>query len=391
MKIALIDCTNGVSADMILGAFLDAGVKLAELKKALWKVKIGRFAITARKQKVSSFQGVAVNVAYKKHDHAHVHYADIRVLITKSRLSANVKRRSLKIFDLIATAEARVHGVKKSKVTFHEVGAVDSLVDVIGVSWCFEQAKIKKAFAVNVSVGSGTIHHHGHGIMPVPTPATLEILKGVTLRQGKIKGELTTPTGAAIIKACCVINDPLLSFEVQKIGYGVGSRSYAGHRSVLRLALGETCTVFTRERIVVLEANIDDMNPQAYQGLSTRLFNAGALDVFTVPVMMKKERPAFMLVVLFPHQLKENISEVVFTETTTFGIRFSEIDRYVLDRRMTKIKTRFGTVRVKIGMLYGLDRIVSPEYEDMRKLAIKHDISFREIYCECQNAIKKTC
>ncbi|MBN1492576.1 MAG: nickel pincer cofactor biosynthesis protein LarC [Candidatus Omnitrophica bacterium] len=391
MRIALIDGTNGVSADMILGAFLDAGVKLSDLRKALAAVKIGRYAITAKQQTVNSFRGVAFRVAYKKRDYVHIHYSFIRTLIKKSRLKSRVKQRALKIFDIIATAEARAHGIPKSKVTFHEVGAIDSLVDVIGVSWCFEHLKIKKAFAVNLSDGHGAIRHRGHGRMPVPSTATLEILKGTWLCRSKIRGELITPTGAAIIKACCETDVAPLSYIIDTIGYGVGSRRYADHQSMLRLAVGESSQRLLEERIVALETNIDDMSPQAYQGLNEKLFKAGALDVFAVPVFMKKQRPAFMLVVLLPHHIKEKIAAVVFEETTAFGMRFSEMDRYILERRFSTIKTKYGQVKVKIGTFYGVDRVIAPEFEDVKRLAARGRRSFKEVHRACMNAVRKMC
>lgn len=389
-KIALIDCFSGISGDMLLGAFIDLGVSLSDLKKALSRVSIGKYILSATQATNGVFAGTRVHVAYSHTHHEHISYKQIIKIIKTSRLSVSVKRRVLSVFDELARAEAKVHGKKKHTVCFHEVGAVDSLVDIIGVCWCVEHLKLKKIFIKNLSVGTGCIKHGHHGVMPVPAPATLEILKGYELGQTAVIGELITPTGAAFVKVLGEVERVPCSCTVNAIGYGIGTQNHDNHGvSALRVSLGEVHADFPADRVLALETNIDDMHPQAFEVLSQRLFETGALDVFVQPIMMKKQRPAYMLTVLFEHAIKKDVTSCLFAETSSFGVRFCEMERYILDRKIERIKTKYGYIRVKRGSIQGVECVASPEYADVKQIMLKRGVSFRDVYQECVKTIKK--
>ncbi|MBI4550139.1 MAG: nickel pincer cofactor biosynthesis protein LarC [Candidatus Omnitrophica bacterium] len=389
MRAAVFDCHSGISGDMTLGAFLDAGLELAVLEREVRKVGLRGVRLGAKKVRRGAFVGTKFTVsteAAPAHSAArHTPYSEIVRLLRRSRLAPVVKTLALEIFDRLARAESKVHGLSRAQVEFHEVGAVDSIVDIVGAAAAFHHWGIRKVFVRNLNAGAGDVGHGHHGKMRVPGPGAMELLKGFPVRFVSTKSELVTPTGAAILAALAETTEEVPALTVDRIGYGAGTADLKDRANLLRLTVGEIPEKkFSGDRILVLEANLDDMNPLGFEILYARLFQAGALDVFVVPVLMKKMRPAYKLSVLFEHARKDAVAAIVFAETTTFGVRFLEVDRFILDRSIVRVPTRFGRVAVKIGRANGIPGIASPEYEDCKKIALARRRPFAEVYREAR-------
>lgn len=385
MKAAIFDAFSGMAGDMTLGAFLDAGFDFSLLKEELKKTGLPGFSLSRAKVRRGHFAGTKLNVRIRPaHSHEHTSLSKIRGLIRKSRLHPGIKKNALKIFKKVGRAEAKVHGVSLEKVSFHEVGAVDSIVDIVGTAICLHHLGIEKIFVRNLHVGLGALKTHHHGRMVLPSPATLELLKGFELHHAPIDHEMVTPTGAAILGALAEKTNKFPSMEVRAVGYGAGTRDFKDRPNLLRVSWGEILRGFSRDRILVLETNLDDMNPLGFEILYDRLFKAGALDVYVTPILMKKMRPAFKLSVLLEHAKRQEIAAAVFKETTTLGVRFLELDRFLLQRKFVTVSTRFGKLTVKVGSSDGQPCIVSPEYEDCKKAALKHGAAFRAVYVEAK-------
>ena len=320
-----------------------------------------------------------------RHEHAKSHshrtFGDIKKIIELSDLSAAVKNRALAIFSVIAKAEGKVHRRGAEEVTFHEVGAIDSIVDIVGCAICLDYLDVGKIFVSRINTGSGFVKC-AHGLMPVPAPATAELLQGLKTYHFGPEKELTTPTGAAIVNALAEYSADLPEdFSSEKIGYGAGTWDL-DIPNVLRIYLGEFGGKGTRH-LLKLEANIDDMNPQIYGWLYDRLFNAGALDVWTTPIYMKKNRPAHMLSVLIDEEHRELCTKIIFEETTTIGLRMIEIARRVeAVRKIAKVETRFGDVQCKVSAYDGKIVSITPEYEDCRRLAEKNSVPLKAVWQE---------
>ena len=390
MKAAIFDAFSGMAGDMALGAFLDAGFDFNLLKSELKKLNVSGYSLNCVKTSRGHFNGTKFNVCIRPgHFHDHTPLSKIRELIRQSRLHPGIKKNALKIFEKLGRAEARVHGVPLEKVFFHEVGAVDSIVDIVGTAVCLHHLRIEKIFVRNLHVGRGTLKTHHHGRMALPSPAALELLKGFELHHAPIDYEMVTPTGAAILAALAEKTSDLPSMETQAVGYGAGTRDFKDRPNLLRVSWGDVLRGFSRDRILVLETNLDDMNPLGFEILYSHLFKAGALDVCVTPILMKKMRPAFKLSVLFEHVRKQEISAAVFKETTTLGVRFLELDRFLLQRKFVTVSTRFGKLKVKVGSAEGRPSIVSPEYEDCKKAALKNGMAFRTVYGEAKKCALK--
>ncbi len=390
MTDAYFDCFSGISGDMTLGAFLDLGVPLDWLKAQLLAVPLEGYTLSVTPRGHHGIQAQKFNVDLQQQE-AHRNYADIKKLITDSRLSRRVKQNSLAIFDLIAGAEAHIHGVSKDTVHFHEVGAVDSLVDIIGTALCLEYLKIGRIVSSSLPLGKGTVTSQ-HGILPVPAPATLAILTEVPVYGCGIAAEMITPTGAAIIKALAGTYSDLPSMTVEKIGYGAGSRQLKERPNVLRIVLGRMQEVQPhQENVVLLETCIDDMNPEIFGYLMETLFQDGALDVYWVPVFMKKNRPGTLIQVLCNPDSKQNISNRILSETTSTGIRYRTIQRMCLPRKIVSVSTEFGEVEMKqITDLEGKIRL-TPEYEVCKKIAQDEEISIRDVYARINQSAGAPC
>ena len=382
MTVLYFDCFSGISGDMILGSLLDLGLSLDALSAELSKLSVQNFKLSARKVLKLNIAAVKFEVE-AGHEHVHRSYPVIERIINESEISPNVRERATRIFYRLAEAEAKVHATTLDKVHFHEVGAVDAIVDVVGACVGLELLGIREVYASALNVGRGSVES-AHGVLPVPAPATTELLKGVPIYSNQVSGELATPTGAAIISTVCQGFGELPPFKVQKVGYGAGTRDIAEAPNVLRVFQGEILGKFQRAvgseaetAVMVVEANIDDMNPQIYGHLQDRLFGLGVLDMFACPVQMKKNRPGILLTVVTPQALLEEVSDVFFRETTTIGIRYHEAQRKVLERQVEVIESEFGKVNVKVSKLNGKIVNFSPEYEDCRSIATQQNVPYK--------------
>jgi len=330
MKTLYFDCFAGASGDMILGALVAAGANADQLREQLSLLDVAGFSVSFETVNKS---GLSANFARVEtvHEHKHRHLSDIREIIERSRLSAGVKQRSIAIFTRLAEAESRVHNEPIEHVHFHEVGALDAIVDVVGASICFELLGIERFLSSPIHVGSGTVKM-AHGQFPVPPPAVTELLKEVPFYSTELKGELLTPTGAAIITTVCDTYGPIPEFKVERTGYGAGSRDYENFPNALRVLLGETEVSSLRdEKLLLLETNIDDVSPQIIGHVMDQAFALGARDCYFTPVQMKKNRPGVLLSILCDIDLKQRLEELLFTETTTIGVRSYEVNRRALE------------------------------------------------------------
>lgn len=402
MKAMYLDCAAGISGNMFLGACLQLGVPEKFLRDELDKLNlphefemeisnvskngIGAAYVDVRLAKNFDSELDRPNIRHiHRHEHHRTHshrtFGDIKKILDNSELRAAVKTRALAIFSVIAKAEGKVHQRPADEVTFHEVGAIDSIVDIVGCAVCLDYLDVEKIFVSRINTGSGFVKC-AHGLMPVPAPATAELLQGFKTYHFGAEKELTTPTGAAIVNALATFSADLPEdFSSEKIGYGAGSWDL-DIPNVLRIYLGEFGGQGERH-LVKLEANIDDMNPQIYGWLYERLFAAGALDVWTTPAYMKKNRPANVLSVLVDAEHREACIKIIFTETTTIGLRVIEIARRVeAVRKMAKVETRFGTVQCKVSAYDGKIVSVTPEYEDCRRLAEKNSVPLKAVWQE---------
>lgn len=399
MKAIYLDCFSGISGNMLLGAFLQAGVSLAFLASELRKLPWGReFEIVAEPVKKQGIAASYVRVlpveeAHEHHDHHddhehgahhHVHrtMADIRRMIDASSLSSAVKARSLSIFGVLAEAEGRVHGKPAEEVAFHEVGAVDSIVDIVGTAICLDYLGVEKVFASRVNTGSGFVHC-AHGVMPVPAPAVAELLRAWPSYHAGAEKELTTPTGAAVLRSQADFAASLPdSFTADCITYGAGTWD-TEIPNVLRLYLGDYAereAARPASDILLLQTNIDDMEPQIFGYLYERLFSAGALDVWTTPIVMKKTRPAHELSVLCRAQAKEVCADIILRETTSIGLRvFRAEERLEAARRLVKAHTPYGEVTCKLSSWRGQVISCKPEYEDCCRLAREHHVPLKRV------------
>lgn len=388
MKIAYFDCFAGISGDMALGALVDLGLPLQILKEELEKLNLSNWELVEEKVLKHGLEGTKVQVKIKE-EKKHRHWSEIKQIIEKSTLSPPVKQLSRRIFESLALAEAKVHGVSVEQVHFHEVGALDSIIDIVGFAIGINYWGIEKVYASKLHVGQGTIKC-AHGILPVPAPATLELLQGVPIYSSEIEGELVTPTGAALITTVCEKFAYLPEMTVQKIGYGAGEKNLP-LANLLRLSIGEVKEKkdYLTEKIVKLESNIDDMNPQIYQYVLEMLLLEGALDAYLQPVQMKKSRPAIILHVLVQEEKLEQVLSIIFAETTTLGIRIMPLERKILFREIKQVKTVYGLIDVKIAKLG--EKIVNfmPEYEQCVARAQEKKVPLQEIMEEAKKAAKQ--
>jgi uncharacterized protein (TIGR00299 family) protein len=401
MKIAYFDCFSGISGDMTLGALVDLGLDPEFLESELKKLKLEGYKLSFHKAQKHGITGTKANVELTehenqgnvKHDHDHEHshdhvetpehkhtrnLSDIRQLIANSDLGENIKAITLSIFTRLGEAEAKIHGVTIDEVYFHEVGAVDSIVDIVGSVIGIYALGIERIYSSPLSLGRG-MSKSSHGVIPIPAPATLELLKGLPVKQTEIKGELVTPTGAAIISTLAESFGQMPEMVIDKISYGAGFKDLQEQPNMLRICLGHTTSNFESDTIIVVETNIDDMSPQIYDLLIDKLLAIGALDVFLTPIVMKKSRPATKLTVLVEQPNLQKVYECILTETTTMGVRIYKTDRKKLAREMVEVETEYGIIRVKLGKIGDKIIKVLPEYDDCKRLSIEKGIPLMKI------------
>ena len=375
-RILYFDCSAGAAGDMILAALLDLGVPVKDLRAELDKLDVQGFRVVRSKAIRGGIHGTRVRVDTPG-DRGHRHWSDFERVLKKSRLSKGVKERSRALIRRVFEAEAKVHGKTPESVHLHELGSLDTLVDVVGAVCGLELLGVDRVESSPINVGSGSVDTE-HGRMPIPAPATALLLKGVPVfADGEF--ERTTPTGALLVTGFAERFGPWPSMTLKKIGYGLGTKDPKGGRpNVLRVILGEASSRRT-DSVVVLETTVDDATPEQLGFLQERLWEAGALDVFLTPVIMKKNRPGTNVTVLVSAGSREAATEILFHESPTFGVRAHTVERDVLDRRFVTVKTRYGKVRVKQGSRGGKVVNAAPEYEDCRRLARAKKISLETI------------
>jgi len=376
---AYFDCFAGISGDMTLGAMLDLGLETAALEETLSGLGLPGFRMEISRVDKEHLTGVKVEFLNAEPQPPRS-YPEIVALIANSPLTPRVKDLSLTMFRLLAQAEAKVHGMPLEKVHFHELGAVDTILDIVGVAYGVEALGLSRFFVSPLPQGWGMIAG-AHGRLPTPAPATLELLKGLSVYGTDLPGELVTPTGAVILKALEAQSELCPPLILGQVGYGAGSRDLPGHPNLLRLCIGEPQQVppGRRETVLVLETHLDDMNPELYENLMGALFAAGALDVALTPIQMKKSRPAVRLTVIGPPAARESLLARLFLHSTTLGVRVQEVERVAARRWQETISTPYGELTVKV-MEYGGHRRILPEYEACRQLADQIGLPLIEVY-----------
>ena len=390
MKLAYFDCFSGVSGDMTLGALVDAGASLDDLREQLRGLEIPGWKISSEKVWKNGMSSTYVKV--KTEDQSkHRSLSVILDILQKSKLSPRVREQASTIFRKLGEAEATVHDVPVEKIHFHEVGAVDAIVDIVGACIGFETLGIEQFACSPLNVGGGTAKM-AHGVLPVPAPATAKLLQGKPTYSNGVQKELVTPTGAAIVATLCTSFGPQPPMSVSAIGYGAGTADLEGQPNVVRIMICEatekTVAGFDEE-ISVIEANLDDMNPQIYGYFQEKALTAGALDVYTTPVQMKKNRPGILLTLLCRPHDTSTLMDLIFTETTTFGARTYRAQRRTLPRESVSVHTQFGDVRVKISRVNGHIRHAAPEFEDCKKLAEEKHVPLRQVMDEAKRNFEK--
>jgi uncharacterized protein (TIGR00299 family) protein len=417
-RVLYFDCFSGASGDMVLGALLDAGLPLEELRRALGSLTIDGASVSARRVLRAGVSATKFLVEDKErhaheHDHEHGHHehdhrdhhaaeshshdhthalapaavatdhghrslADINKLIERSSLSASSQARARELFHRLGEVEAAIHQVPIEKIHLHEVGALDSIIDIVGAVFALEWFAVDRIFSSPLNVGGGMVNS-AHGVFPVPAPATVKLLAGVPVYSSGVQSELVTPTGALLITGYASSFGPIPAMTVERIGYGAGDRDLAGTPNVLRVLVGESSDRPGTEHIIVLECEIDDMNPQIFGPVMDQLYAAGALEVYFASVQMKKNRPGTLLTILVRPEHRQLLMDIVFRETTTIGVRYHEVTRERLDREIVAIQTPLGPIRFKIARLGGDIVNAAPEFDDCLRIAADRGLPLKDV------------
>ncbi|MCK4239885.1 MAG: nickel pincer cofactor biosynthesis protein LarC, partial [Candidatus Lokiarchaeota archaeon] len=347
------------------------------LKNEFKKINISGYEINAEKIKKRDISCIKVNITVKDKQ-KHRSLKEINALIDKSELNPEVKKKSKDIFLKLAKAESKVHNIDIDKIHFHEIGAIDSILDIIGAVIGLDKLNLKKIYCSTIPVGRGFVKS-AHGKLPIPAPATSELLKGIPTYSTKVEGELVTPTGAAIITSLTNNFGEMPLIQIEKIGYGAGKSDF-DHPNLLRIFVGESLENYDTDVVNVIEVNIDDMNPEYYEVVFEKLLKNGALDVYLTNIQMKKNRPGIKLSIISPLEITNELTDIIFNETTTFGLRIYKTNRKKLFVEKEKVETKYGEITIKIGKTKDEIKLISPEYEDCKKLAQENNVSLKEIY-----------
>jgi uncharacterized protein (TIGR00299 family) protein len=383
MKTLYFDAFSGVSGDMTVGALLALGVPLEHVREELGKLPVAGYSISAAPRRVHAIAAVKFDVhlatpAHHEHPHGHRSFREIGEMIAGSTVQAPVQRVALDIFTKLAEAEGRVHGVAAEVVEFHEVGAVDSIVDIVGTAIGVVWLGVERAYVSPLPLGAGIVQSQ-HGPLPVPGPATVELLRGFVTYPGDGQSELVTPTGAAIVAALGTPGPPP-PLRIEAVGYGAGERHLDDRPNVLRLLVGHSAGAIGRDEMVVIETNIDDYNPELYDYVMERLFAAGARDVYLAPVHMKKNRPGILLSVLGHLADRDRLAEIILAETSAIGVRCHPVQRLVLSRETRQVETPWGSVQVKVARHPDGSENLAPEYDDCKRLARERGVPIKRVY-----------
>ena len=385
MKVAYFDCFNGAGGDMIVASLIDAGADADTLRRSLEMLGVGGYELVIGKVDKRGLAATRFDVKLApESEQPHRHLKHIIEILDRSELPPAVRDSVGRIFRRLAEAEAKVHGTTVDEVHFHEVGAVDAIVDITGAVLALDLLGVERVVCSAIPVGSGTISC-AHGTMPIPAPATAELLRGVPIAPTEETGELTTPTAAAVLTTLAATFGPMPAMSIESVGYGAGSRDGTGLPNVLRVMVGSMGEGDTDE-IVVLETNLDDTTPEIVAYCMDRLFEAGALDVYTVPIQMKKSRPGVILAVLCEPGRAAALEQIVFAETPTLGVRRRIERRSTLGRRTEAVETPYGPIRMKIGFAHGNDVTAATEFEDCKAAAMKHGVALRVVIAAAETA-----
>jgi uncharacterized protein (TIGR00299 family) protein len=379
MKIAYLDCFSGVSGDMFVGSLLDAGLPFEELKRALSGLNLEGYTIAATKEGRNNIFGTRFHVSLTEKDQKARHLKDIKEIITSGDIPLAVVEKCISIFEKLATIEGKIHHISPDEIHFHEVGAVDSIIDIVGSVVGMHLLGIEKLFVSRMPVGKGIITS-AHGKIPLPSPATIALLEGVPIYDSGQEVEMVTPTGAALITSLCSSFGPMPSMIIERVGYGVGSRTLAEKPNLLRILIGNEVDKQRSETVVVLESNLDDMSPELLGYLMDTLFDAGAKDVTFSHIQMKKNRPGIQLQVIGRPEDMDRLRNIIFKESTTLGIRFTYSQRTVLKREELMVESPWGKMRVKKVMNQDGNTALLPEYEECRRVAKANNCALRDVY-----------
>jgi pyridinium-3,5-bisthiocarboxylic acid mononucleotide nickel chelatase len=389
-RLLYFDCFSGISGDMVLGALIDAGLPFDELTRALGSLAVSGYGIAATKVLRAGVSATKFSVRehdhhhdhgdhdHHRHSHAHRSLLEISELIDGSALSAAGRERAKALFRRLAEAEAAIHQMPVDQVHLHEVGAVDSIIDIVGAVFGLEWFGADTIVCSPLNVGGGTVSS-AHGVLPVPAPATVRLLGDAPIYGGHVQQELVTPTGALIATSYARSFGRIPAMAIERAGYGAGDRDFPQNPNVLRVLVGRKADRGQVDRVTMIECEIDDMNPQIFGVAMERLYAAGALEVFYVPVQMKKNRPGTLLTVVSPPELRAGLSEIIFRETTTIGLRYHDVDRECLQREILTVDTPVGAVRFKIAWHAGRVINVAPEFEDIARLAAANNLSAKDV------------
>jgi uncharacterized protein (TIGR00299 family) protein len=394
MKIAYFDCFSGISGDMTVGALLDAGLKIETLEKELKKLGLSGYQLEVNKVVKKGISATQFKVKIKE-ERVERRFKDILGILEKSKLDEEIKKETEKIFFNIAQAESKIHRKDIDKIHFHEIGGLDSIIDITSAVIGIKTLGIEEIHSSSLPVGKGFVKC-AHGIIPVPAPATLELLKNIPTYSGGIESEMITPTGAGIISTLAKSFRERPLMKIERIGYGAGEKEFT-IPNLLRVSIGEKNLKdenlkddYVSDEAVLIETNIDDMNPEFYDYIMDQLFSKGALDVFLTSIQMKKNRPAHMLSIIVYEQSLKEILEVLFFESTTLGVRIREIKRLRLTQQNFIAETKYGKIKVKVGIFKGEIKNVAPEYEDCKKMAKQHQVPLKEVYEEAKKVTRLT-
>ena len=382
MKIAYFDCFSGASGDMILGSLIDAGLSPKRLREELKKLRIPTVHLRAKKVLKGGISATQVIVEGKSEKRSHRNLKEILRIVERSGVEAEVKEKSKEIFKRIASVEAKIHQTPMEEVHFHELGGLDSIVDIVGSVWGIRQLGIEKIYVSKVNVGSGFVKCE-HGILPVPAPATLFLMEGKPIYSSGVERELLTPTGAAILTTLSSEFGSMPLMNVDRVGYGAG-RDNLSHPNLLRLIIGTSESISGKEKVVVIETNIDDMNPQFYDYVMERLLAMEVLEVFITPILMKKNRPGHLLTIICSSEKLSSITKFLLRETTTLGLRWHQEERAKTDREILTQETKYGKIRFKLAKWEGKVVNLSPEYEDCKRLALEKRVPLKEVFEEAK-------
>jgi len=384
VRIAYLDCLSGISGDMTLGALVDAGVDLAAISAGIDSLGLAGVRLVANEVKRKGFRATHVVVEHQP-EHAHRHLHQITDMIDASQLTPRQKDLAKRIFTRLGEAEAKVHGTTIRKVHFHEVGAIDSIADIVGAAIGWDLLSVDRIVCSPIPTGRGTVQI-AHGLCSIPAPATAELLQGIPLAESNVTAELTTPTGAAIVSTVVDHFGPLPAMKVERIGYGAGTRELAEQANLLRLFVGESVDALAADQAWVVETNLDDVSGEVIGYATTKLWEAGALDVYTTAIQMKKNRPGVTVTVLCQAAQIEKVEKILFRETGTLGVRRWPVSRHKLERKACQVETEFGPIDGKLGWIAGGEPSFSPEFESCSRTATERGVPLKDVYEAAQKA-----